>query len=60
MDKDKMMELDKMVFEWWRNTEEVALIDICNHFSVESITNGECAENFKKLIKEKHGKTEET
>jgi len=33
MEKDKAMELDKIVFEWWYNTDGVLLLDIIEHFS---------------------------
>jgi len=54
MEKDKMMELDKMVLEWWFNTDDVSLLDIARHFSPESMVNGEFAENFIKLYGDKH------
>lgn len=56
MDKEKAMELDKMVFEWWDNNKDVTLADIARHFSVKSMIIGECAENFEKLLKEKWDK----
>ena len=57
MKKDKMMELDKIVFEWWLNTEGVSLIDIVRHFSGESVVYVECAENFAKWLRDdKHKK----
>ena len=60
MDKDKMMELDRIVFEWWYNTDGVSISDICEHFSEVSMTHGVCAVNFRKLAEGRHGKTEET
>ena len=56
MDKEKAMELDKMVFEWWYNNKDVTLADIGRHFSVMSMLIWECAENFEKLLKEKKDK----
>jgi hypothetical protein len=44
MDEEKAMELDKMVFEWWRNTDGVSLLDIVRHFAGEmSVVDAECA-----------------
>jgi hypothetical protein len=57
MDEEKAMELDKMVFEWWRNTDGVSLLDIVRHFAGEmSVVDAECAYNFKKLLDDKHKK----
>jgi len=58
MDKDKAMELDKMVFEWWHNTDGVSLTDIFRHFDAKSVfgPSGECRENFKKLLYDKYFK----
>jgi len=35
MEEDKMMELDKIVFEWWYNTDGVSLLDIFRHFDTK-------------------------